>query len=246
MYELIINQKEGSIQFSNYEEIKKSVEEYTKKYQGLVITEDDTKDIKKVNTELNNLAKALNDEKIKVKKEYMKPLELFENQVKELIAILKDTRAELDDQVKSFENKEKEEKKQALIDYYNSLNFDLVEYERLHDDKWLNKTTTLKKAFEELDSKVNSVKNDLEILDNFNVVDKELLKSFYLETLNVKEAKEQYDSLMNSKSKVANQEEVVHEVQETKEYLFKVFSEEDYEKIRKLMLVEGIKYEVIK
>lgn len=108
-------------------------------------------------------------------------------------------RQEFDSQVKSFEEREKAEKKQGITDYFNSLNFRLVPLEKLWDEKWLNKGCTEKSWKEQLSGKVEKIKVDLAIISQMEAEDKETLKAMYLDCLDVATAKSQYDVQMERK-----------------------------------------------
>ncbi|MGE4321199.1 MAG: DUF1351 domain-containing protein [Acholeplasmataceae bacterium] len=166
--EVKVVSKEGSIQFSNFESLKSQVNEELKKYQGLTLTDDNKKDIKKVKADLNKVSKALNDERISIKKEYVKPLELFESQVKEVTSLIKDAVDKLDVQVKEAEDAEKEEKKQLIEIYFNELvketKIDFITF----DDIGLNITLGAKeKALkEETKAYIDQVLLDLEEINS--------------------------------------------------------------------------------
>lgn len=82
------------IQF-NYEDIKKWVTEKAKEYKSVVYTEETITAAKTDRATLNKVAKAINDEKIRIKKEVLKPFEDFENKCKELQGIITDSRSRL-------------------------------------------------------------------------------------------------------------------------------------------------------
>lgn len=192
-FEIITNQTKGEITF-NFDQLKNQLTEAIIPFANLVVTEDSIQEGKKTRANLNNLKKAINDKKIEIKKEYMKPYEEVESQMKELISIIDTGVTNVDTQVKGFEEMKKQEKFAAIQSYFAELRFDLVSFDRLYDDKWLNATVTEKSWKEQLSGKVETVKADLALLGSFNVADTDLLKSMYLETLNMSVAKERYDA----------------------------------------------------
>lgn len=101
------------IQF-NYEDIKKWVTEKAKEYKSVVYTEETITAAKTDRATLNKVAKAINDEKIRIKKEVLKPFEDFENKCKELQGIITDASSSIDTQVKAFEEKEQNEKREQI------------------------------------------------------------------------------------------------------------------------------------
>jgi|SRR5690554_90990 len=115
---VLIVQKEGSIQFQNYEQLKASVNNSLKKYAGLKLTEDNKQEIKKKRAELNKIARLLKSKRIAAKEQFLKPFELIETQIKELTTLIYDVSTKLDTQVKVQETAEKQEKENALKMYF--------------------------------------------------------------------------------------------------------------------------------
>ncbi len=111
----------GKINISGYDDLKQAIDAILKKYDGLVIGEDEVKDAKKEAAKLNKLAKALDDKRKEVKKEYEKPLKEFENQIKELVGEIKEVRENIVSQVEKFENERKEEIKKVVKEYIENL-----------------------------------------------------------------------------------------------------------------------------
>ena len=114
MAELIIKAAEpGSISF-NFDELKTELTEKAAIYETMVFSEDQFQEAKKTRSDLNRVAKALSDERIKRKKQFMEPFEQFEKQIKELTAIIEKAAANIDKQVKEFEEQKKKEKLEAI------------------------------------------------------------------------------------------------------------------------------------
>ena len=74
---------------------------------------------------LNKVAKAINDEKIRIKKEVLKPFEDFENKCKELQSIITDASNSIDTQEKAFEEKEQK----VIAEIHASTHPDSIEME---------------------------------------------------------------------------------------------------------------------
>lgn len=161
----VIISTEGSIQFKNFNEIKENIKGVLKKYEGLTLTDDNKQFIKSEKAQLNKVSKALNNERISVKKEYMKPLDLLEKQVKEITELIKGTVDKLDDQVKFDEDWEKAIKENGLRDLFKKLTaenheFDFIKFEDMN----LNITLSVKedKLKEEIDAFIEKVALDLQ------------------------------------------------------------------------------------
>ena len=70
----------------NYQELKNEITTKANEYANIVYTDDTIKEAKADKAALNKLKKALNDERIRQEKEYMKPFNDFKTKVNELIA----------------------------------------------------------------------------------------------------------------------------------------------------------------
>ena len=176
------------IQF-NYEDIKKWVTEKAKEYKSVVYTEETITSAKTDRATLNKVAKAINDEKIRIKKEVLKPFEDFENKCKELQNIITDASNSIDVQVKAFEEKEQNEKKDNIRNIFNAYIGDfkeVIDFEKIFNPRWLNKTYTIKKIEEEINHLIVKTNDDLSVIEN--TIDDELLlpyiKGFYFKNIN--------------------------------------------------------------
>lgn len=91
---------------ANFDEFKNQVSQELEKYKSKEFTEDTKKDVKKDLAELRKKKAAVNERRIEVKKEYMKPYDEFEAKVKELITLIDEPITLIDYKVKEFEEKE--------------------------------------------------------------------------------------------------------------------------------------------
>ena len=92
----------------NYDELKQELTEKMAFYETLVYTDEQVKDAKADRASLNKLKKALNDERLRQEREYMKPFDTFKAQINEIIGIIDKPVALIDKQVKDFEEKKKQ------------------------------------------------------------------------------------------------------------------------------------------
>ena len=141
----------------NFEELKKEVTEKANVYKSLVYTDENIKEAKADRAALNKFSKALNDGKKDVKKMMLEPYSVFEGQVKELIAIVDEANANIDSQVKAYDQKKREEKLIKVEEIYDRTFAsaeelkEILTFKRVFKESYLNVTTTLK-----------SITNDME------------------------------------------------------------------------------------
>ena len=155
---------------------------------------------KKDKAELNNAAKLLNAERIRIQKEFMKPIETFKTTVSETVNLINECSAKIDGIVKEVEQKEKDNKKAIIIEYFESLHFSLVDFDMLFNPKWLNKTTKLKDIQDEIQGRIEKIEADLGVLDRIGEAE---AKQYYLSTLNLDAALAKADEIKANRERLA-------------------------------------------
>lgn len=172
----------------NYEELKKELTEKVENYKNLVYTEENINMAKKDRANLNKLKKAINDEKIRVKNTLLAPYTDFESKCKELIEIVDTSVENVDRQVKAFEDLEKRTKMEEIQKYFNEHvgHFkEVIIFENIFEDRWLNKTTTMKTVQADIEHIFSRASSDLITIES-TVPDKEIQKqciAFYFKNI---------------------------------------------------------------
>lgn len=175
----------------NKDELEKAVRAKVAEYIGIVYTEETIKSAKKDRAELNKLVKAIDERRKKVKDAINAPYATFEKELNEVTNLITEQSAEIDRQVKSFEEKQKEEKKAKIREAYDEAIGDLAEilpFEKVFDTRYLNQTYKLNTAVSEVQEKIKKVKADLETISS--VCGKYALnaKDVYVRTLDISKA----------------------------------------------------------
>ena len=146
----------------NFEELKNELQVKTEQYTKLVYTDDNIKTAKEDRADLNRLKKALNDERLRLQREYMKPFEGFKKQVDEIIGIIDKPVLAIDRQIKEYEAIKQDEKKQKIEELFGSLLFpEFVKLdEKIFNPKWLNASVSLKQIEDSLqETKAEIIRN---------------------------------------------------------------------------------------
>lgn len=155
------------IQF-NYDELKQELTEKVSMYETMVYTDDQIKQAKADKANLNKLKKALNDERIRREKEYLQPFNEFKAKINEIISIIDKPVAVIDKQVKEYEEKCKEDKRQTILEYFDTRKPSFPEWltiEQIFDDRWLNASTSMKSIKDTIDGWINRVNSELKTLE---------------------------------------------------------------------------------
>lgn len=175
----------------NKAELEAAVKAKVDSYKGIVYTEETLKSAKADRAELNNLLKAIEDRRKKVKEIINQPYSDFEKELKSVTALIKSQTEEIGKQIDSFEDKQREEKKQKIQEAYDSAIGDLKEilpFTKVFDTRHLNKTYKLNTAISEVKAKIEQVKTDLSTIES--VCGKYALnaKDVYVRTLDLSKA----------------------------------------------------------
>lgn len=151
----------------NFDELKQEIESRVSMYTNLVYTDEQIKDAKSDRANLNKFVNALSDERIKMKKQCLKPYEGFEAKVNELSKIVQEPIRLIDKQVKEYEERQKKAKLEKIKEYYAGIkNPDLqwLKLSAIYNEKWLNASVSMKSIQEEIHSRLEQVGNDIKTL----------------------------------------------------------------------------------
>lgn len=158
----------------NYEEIKSQAQEFAEQYVGLHFTEDTVKDGKKALAEAKKIQKAINDFKVKTKKQANEPITKFESGCKELISIFDKPIADIKEQLDVFEDNRIKTKTDEIQKYIDNAYTDYqVEESRRKLEwpkDWLNVTKQMKDIASEVNHLVNAI--SLEQREHYSNVEK--------------------------------------------------------------------------
>lgn len=205
MLEVSVKQQLGTLEF-NYEELSQELAVALKKYNNLSVSADTITEAKSIRALLNKVKTAIEDKRKDVKREFLEPYTTFENNVKKLTRQIDDVKGEIDKKIKELEDIEREEKRKEIEKFYDKIGYYTVPLDRMFDDKWLNKTNTTWK--ENLSGKIEIIRADLATINMFDIEDKELMKTLYLDKLNITNATNEYNRINANKALIRENEEL--------------------------------------
>lgn len=197
---------------ANFDALKAHIAGILANYQDVSITAADVPVAKKHRAYLNGLSKSLNQRRIDVKNQYMRPVVVFEEKVKELDAPIKATSAAIDEQVKAYEAEAKTAKRKELMDHweaYAGALADAVPFELVENPAWMNASTNLMAAFAEIETAVDRIATEEATLTELNLSHSVEAKAEYFATLDMSKA------IARSKA-LDMQEERARQVEEAK------------------------------
>lgn len=227
----------------NYEELKAALSVELEKYKGLVVTENQITEAKSTRAKLNKVKAAIEDRRKELKKEYLKPYEIVEKQAKELVGMIDEVSSNIANQIKEFEEKEKEAKKIEIANLWVKLGYNKITVDKIWNEKWLNKTFALSKIKEEMQAQIDDIEGDLNAIKELCGEDKQkclTLQSKYLRTLDFQQVLSEYNAETEAAKKIIAEEKAVKAEQEP----ITVVSEEPQEEVEVQTEVQEAIYEI--
>lgn len=177
----------GKLQW-NFDSLNAALDSRMASYKTLVYTDEQIGEAKKDRANLNKLKKVINDRRLELKKEFCEPYDVFAAQVKQLTAKIDEASGSIDEQVKAFEQKEKDDKKARIFEWWeaNGAKAYKIEAEKVFDEKFLNKSVSDSQWMKTLSDRAEEIDRDLTTISHFS--DTEQLNfcvSKYLQTLDL-------------------------------------------------------------
>ena len=236
---LPVEVKKGTIIFNTYETLLSQAKKIAEYIRQVEVDEENIKEAKKLLAEVNKKIKLLEDNRKAVKNEMLAPYVTFEEQVKEIVNIVKEADTIVRDKVRELEELEREEKEKQIETIFNSklkfYNFnDLVKFSDFLKPSMLNKTTSMNKIEEEISTFLEDVKSNFELIKTMDISE-ELLEE-YLNGFNLTRAM----SLVNSRKETKIK--VIQAVKTGNKYLFIINDEKDAKIVELLLKQNEIKY----
>lgn len=185
-----VNQTAGEIR-CDFEAVKARLTARLDEYRGAVFTEESKNCAKMELAGLRKEKKEFADRIKEVKAAYMQPYMEFESKAKELIALYDEPINLIDDQIKAFEEKRKEEKRVKIAEIYDSNVGDAREFiplNRIFSPKWENVTMKEKDIAAEISSLAESVRTAVATIKGMQSEAEEKALQIYRQNLSLPEA----------------------------------------------------------
>lgn len=205
----IISPQEGGfvkeIQW-NHEELKADIAAKMEDFKGLVFTEDTIKEAKKDRANLNKLRTAFEDERKRIKKLCMEPYNVFEQQVKEVVALIDEPIRFIDEQIKEVDEKKKVQKREDIEALFQTIGFqNFVTLEQIFDAKWLNVSVSMNSIEEQMKSWMYQIGTEVATISRLPEFSFEAME-VYKSTLDMNRAIQEGQRLADIQKRKAKQE----------------------------------------
>lgn len=204
-----------SIDF-NFDQIKQELRLALEKYDGIVYTDDNIPLAKSDRAALNKFKDAIETKRKEIKKQCLKPYEDFEAKIKEITALIDKPILAIDGQVKAYEQTKKDEKKADILKFYKDHVgelADLLPFERIFNEKWMNATYSMKAATDEITEAIQKVSDGIEVITGLHSEFELQIKDVFLRTLDLSSALQEKARLEAQKARLEEYERQKAEAQ---------------------------------
>ena len=167
--QVVVQQTPGTVTW-NYEDLKKAITNALEVYKTTEYDDSNIGQAKKDRAMLNNLSKSVNARKIEIKKKCLEPYELIETQAKELMAIIQEPIAVIDERLTEYETARRKKARAVILEYMQKA-FEGIEQQiadkaknALYDDRWENAKAKKSEWQTAIDARADAIRSDLQVL----------------------------------------------------------------------------------
>ena len=183
--ELIVSEKTLGSLTTNAIQIRDMVKSTLPMYDISNYNDDNIDQAKRDKAALNKAAKLLNSKRLEIEKEFMKPFGEFKEVVAETVKLIGECSAKIDTVVKQNEQQYKDKKLAVIRSYFDDGNTNLIDFRKIFKQEWLNKSTSMKAVQADIETVFAKVDEDLETLKGFGGDDFDVLRTYYMDTMNI-------------------------------------------------------------
>ena len=171
---------------TNYEDAEKQALAVAEKYKTMTFTDENIPEAKKAIAAINKLVKAIDAERISIKKQWNKPVVEYEQKNKKIQNILLSVANNIKKVIDDDEKARVMERENAIKSIFDELNtFDWLTLDKIKNEKWLNKTTTPNEIQIEIKARLDLIKMTIDGYNaDFNDKYLPILINAYQQTLN--------------------------------------------------------------
>ena len=184
---------------SNVKEVHAWLDTNLERYRQMIVEEGEIQNAKADLAQIRKIQKTISDQRIQVKKEFLEPYTKWEAEVKELEGLCQEAINNIDTQVKRFDEQRRAEKRDKLVEYFDSLVSaskldDCVDFTQIENPKWMNVSYTLEECMKEIKTLVSETYEDVRTIYNQNSEFETALLEEYKQSHDLRKtlAKDQY------------------------------------------------------
>jgi hypothetical protein len=214
--ELVITEKSLGSLTTNAKQIKALIEQMLPRYDIANYDDSNIEQAKKDKAALNKAAKLLTSKRIEVEKEFQKPFAEFKDTVTETVRLINECSQKIDTVVKQNEQLYKDKKEADIEEYFNSNNVNLIDFKKVFNPSWLNKSVSMASVKRDVDTALARINDDIKSLESFPE-DKDVLITFYKDSLNISNTIQYANRLREQRERTKAAEEEKRKAEEEAE-----------------------------
>lgn len=241
-----IEVRPGEVLFPKYAETLQSAQKLNEALSNVEVTEETIKTNKKLVAQVRKEADKLDDVRKKVKSEINAPYVEFEKLVKEITSTVKQGEDLIRQQVREFEEAERQEKYNQLLEiinlrlnHYTLIQQANIDIDLILEPRLLNKSVSMNKAEEQIVEKLENINQSIQSLQTMEHASELVYE--YSSNLDMNKA----ITTVNNRHKALEEMEThkpAPKVTASKTYTITVFNSEDYIKLTQFMNENNITY----
>ena len=241
-----IEVRPGEVLFPKYAETLSSAQKLNEALSNVEVTEETIKTNKKLVAEVRKEADKLDDVRKKVKSEINAPYVEFEKLVKEIISTVKQGEDLIRQQVREFEEAERQEKYEQLLEiinlrlnHYTLIQQANIDIDLILEPRLLNKSVSMNKAEEQIVEKLENINQSIQSLQTMEHASELVYE--YSSNLDMNKA----ITTVNNRHKALEEMEThkpAPKVTASKTYTITVYNSDDYIKLTQFMNENNITY----
>lgn len=222
----IVLKQPSEVEFIGYEELKASAIKLSENIKSVKVNEDNIQTSKKLLAAINKETKKINDARISLKKELLKPYLDVETKVKEIDSIVNEANQEVKSQISELEQMERDEKSEEIENLFNKrikhYEFSSIfSFDDFIKPAYLNKSTSLNKVEDYLIEWLENIKKDFKAINNHQLSNEVLIEYIELKDLAlainkvedrhkaIEQRKQQLESAKKNKEKNVNKKVLI-------------------------------------
>lgn len=186
-----VNYQPSVIEIVNEEQLANLINATVERFKNLIFKEEDISHAKKTRAELNRIFDLIDSKRIEVKKQFSEPFTEFEKQIKVYSNEIKEASKGIDEQIKEFEARTKEERKKIVLAFVEkqAKKFGIEPNGINLQSKWLNATSftaknnLTKKIEEEIIAECTAIKEEKENYEQQKALVESYVKAYGLEPM---------------------------------------------------------------
>ena len=208
----IMTLDERDITSWDFDHIKADLETALSEYKSIVYTDESIKSSKNDKATLAKAKKLVEDRRKAFKEQCLAPYTAIEPKIKELVTMIEDQRLMIDEVVKDYTERQKQEKEKEIREYYDRKSSELGSladalFGKLLDPKWLNASTKRVKYEEEVQLAINNALRDVQTIRDMNSPFVDTLLDTYAHTMSLEEVQRKNEELQEAHKKAGFSEQ---------------------------------------